>query len=70
TNRDEITVVSKKQIPLFVPVSQEEYIKAHISFWEKEIAKNRNRAHTGDKGIVELYRQQDIWQDIFGLIVE
>ncbi len=42
TNRDEITVVGKKQIPLFIPVSQEEYIRAQIAFWENEMAKKQN----------------------------
>jgi len=34
-DRHEITVVSKKQVPLFVPVSQEEYLKALIAKEEK-----------------------------------
>jgi hypothetical protein len=41
TNRDEITVASNKQIPLFLPVSQQEYLQAHIDFWEFEIEKNK-----------------------------
>jgi len=41
TNRNEITVVSKKQIPLFIPVSQEEYLRAQMAFWENEMAKNQ-----------------------------
>jgi hypothetical protein len=27
-------------------------------------------AHTGDKNITELYKQQAIWQNIFGLVVK
>ena len=34
-DRHEVTVVSKKQVPLFVPVSQEEYMKALIAKEEK-----------------------------------
>jgi hypothetical protein len=41
TNLDEITVVSKKQMPLFIPVSQEEYLRACIAYWEKELASDR-----------------------------
>ncbi len=40
TTNGEVTIIYKKQVPLFIPVSQEEYINAHISFWESEIADN------------------------------
>ncbi|MDD4190474.1 MAG: hypothetical protein PHI28_04035 [Mangrovibacterium sp.] len=45
TTDGEVTIIYKKQAPLFIPVTQEEYINAHISFWENEIAKNQ----TGQK---------------------
>ena len=35
-----MTITCKKQQPLFIPVSQEEFINAHISYWEKELDKN------------------------------
>ena len=56
TNSDEITVVSKKQFPLFIPVTQEEYIKAHITFWEREIAKNRKEQQNpeNEKSVREI----------------
>lgn len=41
TNLSELTIVSKKQLPLFLPVSQEEFLMAHIRFWEKELEKNK-----------------------------
>ena len=41
TNLSELTIVSKKQLPLFLPVSQEEFLLAHIRFWEKELEKNK-----------------------------
>lgn len=40
-NRSELTIVSKKQLPLFIPVAQEEFLLAHIRFWEKELEKSR-----------------------------
>lgn len=41
TTNGEVTIIYKKQAPLFIPVSQEEYINAHIAFWENEIARNQ-----------------------------
>ena len=38
TTNGEVTIIYKKQAPLFIPVTQEEYLNAHISFWENEIA--------------------------------
>lgn len=41
TTNGEVTIIYKKQAPLFIPVTQEEYLNAHISFWENEIANNK-----------------------------
>jgi len=37
TNRQEVTVISKKGIPAYVPVSQEEYLEALIKYWREKI---------------------------------
>ena len=37
-------------------------------FFERD--KERYRAHTGDKGIAELYKQENIWKNIFELVVK
>lgn len=41
TNRQEVTVISKKGIPVYVPVSQEEYLKALIKYWREKIGEEQ-----------------------------
>ena len=43
-DRQEVTIIYKKQLPLFIPVSQEEYLKALISKEET----NTQKSHTPD----------------------
>ncbi len=40
-NRREITIISKKNIPLFLPVSREDYLKTMISKLEQKVAEDR-----------------------------
>lgn len=60
TNISEITIVSKKQMPLFIPVTQEEYIHAHIKHWEDELAKNQKeqRKPENQKSYRETFEEE------------
>ncbi len=41
TNRQEITIISVKSIPFFIPVSQEDFLQTLIANWESRIEKDR-----------------------------
>ncbi|MCF8387931.1 MAG: hypothetical protein K9G58_07485 [Bacteroidales bacterium] len=41
TNRQEVTIISKKSIPLFIPVSQEDYLHTLIANLERRIENDR-----------------------------
>lgn len=60
TTRNEVTVISKKGIPLFVPVSQEEYLNACIRQAEDLLRKEKeNHDQAGNPGelMEETYRE-------------
>ncbi|MBN2167124.1 MAG: hypothetical protein JW717_12665 [Marinilabiliaceae bacterium] len=43
TNRHEITIVSKKNIPFFIPVSRQDLIETFIKYWENYIQKEKQQ---------------------------
>lgn len=43
TNRQEITIISKKNIPFFIPVSRQDYIETFIKYWENHIEKEKQQ---------------------------
>ena len=43
TNRQEITIVSKKNIPFFIPVSRQDLIETFINYWENQIKKEKQQ---------------------------
>lgn len=58
TDRQEVTIVHKKKIPLFVPVTQEEYLKALIAKKEENTTKGSNPDYQTTFGEMEQAYQK------------